>query len=300
MRSDISKLKNTFTALISPMDNDGDLQKDTYLRFIQRQIDAGCGLVPCGTTGEASTMSHQEHEAVVRWCVNLAKNSSYRPFVLAGSGSNSTAEAISLSRHIERMGVDGLLIITPYYNKPTQNGLIAHYSAIAETVDIPIVVYNVPSRTGTNILPETVATLAEKYENIVGYKAASGNLAQIQQVIEQTSQDFIVMSGDDAKTLDIMRMGGKGVISVASNLIPSELQQMTSAMSSGDPETAEKIHQRYAKLFEILFIETNPGPVKFGAELMQLMNRRMRLPLVPPTLQSQQKIQDVLQNLGVI
>jgi len=294
----ISKLKNTFTALISPMDIDGDLCKETYRNFIRTQINAGCGLVPCGTTGESATMSHQEHENIIRWCVEEADAASTRPFVLAGSGSNSTKEAINLSINAERMGVDGLLIITPYYNKPTQNGLIAHYSAIAKEVEIPIIIYNCPGRTGGNILPETVATLANKFDNIMGYKAASGKIEQINQVINQTPNNFIVMSGDDGLTFEIMKAGGKGVISVASNIIPDRMVKYTQLMEAGKWDEAKKEDDKLQILFNNCFIETNPGPVKYMAELLGIMSSRLRLPLVQLEDKSKEIVRQTLVDIG--
>jgi 4-hydroxy-tetrahydrodipicolinate synthase len=299
MRSDLQKLKNTFTALITPHDEDGDICKDTFRAFVHRQIDAGVGLVPCGTTGESATMSHQEHENTIRWTVEAAHASPRRPFVLAGAGSNSTKEAISLATHAERMGVDGILVISPYYNKPTQKGMLAHYSKIAESVEIPIVVYNCPSRTGKSIDPETVAALAHKYDNIVGYKAAEGNIAQIKKVIDLSPSDFIVMSGDDALTYEIMKAGGKGVISVAGNLIPGRMQNFTEMMTAGNWEEAAAENAKLQELFANLFIETNPGPAKYMAEKMGLMSRRMRLPLVPPEPEHTAILDQTLKNLGL-
>ena len=298
MNSNISKLQGAFTALISPMDEDGDLCKATYRDFIRRQIKAGCGLVPCGTTGESATMSHQEHENVIRWCVEEARKSDEKPFVLGGAGSNNTVEAISLSRHAERIGVDGVLLITPYYNKPTQKGLYAHYAAIASEISIPIVVYNCPGRTGGNILPETVALLANDYENILGYKAASGNLAQIQDVIKQTPDNFIVLSGDDSLTYDIMKSGGKGVVSVASNLIPERMVQFIQLIQNNQWEEAQAENLQLQELFKNLFVETNPAPAKFGAELLNIMSSRVRLPLVGLEASSKALMQTTLENLS--
>jgi 4-hydroxy-tetrahydrodipicolinate synthase len=298
MKSDLGKLKNAFTALITPFDQDEDLCKETFRNFVRKQIKAGVGLVPVGTTGESATLSHQEHESVIRWCIEEADAASSRPFVLAGTGSNSTKEALSLAIHAERMGVDGLLMITPYYNKPTQKGLIAHYSEIAKSVAIPIVIYNCPGRTGGNILPDTVAELAHKFDNIIGYKAAEGKLEQTMQVIEKCPKNFIVMSGDDGFTYDIMKIGGKGVISVASNIIPDRIQKFAEMMTAGKWDEAAQENQKLQNLFKILFIETNPGPVKFAAELLGLMNRRVRLPLVPPEPENQDKIRKVLLELG--
>ncbi|SRR6056297_3165766 len=300
MDSKLNKLKGCFTALISPFDEDYDLDKEKYREFIRWQIKSGCGLVPCGTTGESATMSHEEHHKVMEWCVHEAAKSKEKPFVLAGSGSNSTDEAINLSLHAQRIGVDGLLVITPYYNKPTQKGLVAHYSAIAEEVDIPIIVYNVPSRTGKNILPDTVATLAEKYKNIAGYKAASGNIDQIREVINKTPEDFIVMSGDDGLTYDIMKSGGAGVISVASNIIPSRMCDFVGKMQKGLWDEAKEENNKLQKLFKNLFIETNPGPVKYCAELLGMMDRRMRLPMVPPEPENQDLLKETLKKLNIM
>ena len=299
MKGDLSRLKNCFTALLSPMDEDEDLCKQTYREFIRLQIKAGCGLVPCGTTGESATMSHQEHESVIRWCLEEAAASGKKPFVLAGAGSNSTKEALSLALHAERMEVDGILVITPYYNKPTQKGLIAHYSELAKAVDIPIVIYNCPGRTGGNILPDTVAELANKYENIRGYKAAEGKIEQISQVIQKCPKDFVVMSGDDGLTYDIMKAGGKGVISVASNVIPERMQKYCELMTAGNWEEAKNEDNALQDLFKVLFVETNPSPAKYAAELLGLLSRRVRLPLVPPEPESQEKIKEVLVKMGL-
>ena len=299
MNSNISKLQGAFTALISPMDEDGDLCKTTYRDFIRRQIKAGCGLVPCGTTGESATMSHHEHENVMRWCVEEARKSDEKPFVLGGAGSNNTKEAISLSRHAERMGVDGVLLITPYYNKPTQKGLYAHYSAIASEINIPIVVYNCPGRTGGNILPETVTMLANDYDNILGYKAASGNLAQIQEVIKQTPDNFVVLSGDDSLTYEIMKSGGKGVVSVASNLIPERMVQFIRLIQNKQWEEAQAENLQLQDLFQNLFVETNPSPAKYGAELLNIMSSRVRLPLVGLEPSSKALMRTTLENLSL-
>ncbi|WP_457558762.1 4-hydroxy-tetrahydrodipicolinate synthase [Candidatus Harpocratesius sp.] len=299
MKNKISKLRGVFTALLSPMDEDGDLCKLTFKNFVRRQIRAKCGLVPCGTTGESATMSHQEHENVIRWCVEEAQKSKEQPFVLAGTGSNNTSEAINLSRNAERMGVDGVLLITPYYNKPTQNGLYAHYAAIASEINIPIVIYNCPSRTGGNILPKTIQKLAKDFENIVGFKAASGNLEQIQEVIRRTPDEFIVFSGDDSLTYDIMKSGGRGVISVASNLIPERMHNYIKMMENNQWEQAQIENKRLQDLFKNLFIETNPSPAKYGAELLGLMSSYVRLPLVGLQSSSKAKIKSTLENLTI-
>ncbi|MHA1341047.1 MAG: 4-hydroxy-tetrahydrodipicolinate synthase [Promethearchaeota archaeon] len=295
----VNKLKDTFTALITPFTEQYEIDWECLRKFINFQIDNGAGLVPCGTTGESATMSHEEHHKVVEFTVEVAKNSGKDPFVLAGTGSNSTKEAISLTQHAEKVGADAALVITPYYNKPTQRGLIEHYKAIAKATEIPIIIYNVPSRTGCNILPETTAELA-KIKNIVGYKAADGNIEQIKKVIELTPDDFTVMSGDDSLTYDIMEAGGKGVISVASNIIPDKVLKMTQLINEGKLEEGKRLFDDLKDIFKILFIETNPGPVKFAAELLGQMSKRVRLPLVPPEPENQEKIKAVLKEHNLI
>ena len=292
----LKQLQGTFTALITPFREGGVLDESDVRKFIRFQIEAGCGLVPMGTTGESATMSHKEHEDIIKWTVEEAKNSKEKPFVLAGAGSNSTAEAISLCKHAESMGVDGVLLITPYYNKPTQMGLISHYSAIAESISIPIVIYNCPGRTGGNIAPDTVAILAKKYKNIVGYKAAEGKLDQIKEVIDKCGKDFIVLSGDDALTYDIMKIGGKGVISVASNLFPKRMVDFVKLMQENKWDQAKQEHDVLMELFKKLFIETNPGPVKYLAYKMGLIpTPEMRLPLVPPEPNNCKILDELLQ-----
>ncbi|MCP4761505.1 MAG: 4-hydroxy-tetrahydrodipicolinate synthase [archaeon] len=297
--SRINELKNTFTALITPWTEDLEIDEPKLREFIRFQIKKGAGLVPCGTTGESATMSHDEHHQVISITIDEAKKSAEKPFVLAGTGSNYTKEAISLTQFAEKAGADGALIITPYYNKPTQKGLIAHYTAIAESTSIPIVVYNVPSRTGRNILPDTVAELA-KLDNIIGYKAASGDIEQIKEVINKTPDDFIVMSGDDGLTYDIMVAGGKGVISVASNIVPDKVRIMTELITDGKLDEGKAKFDELKDLFKGLFVETNPGPVKYAAELMNIMPKRMRLPMVPPEPESEEKIKEVLRKLSII
>ncbi len=246
--SDISKIKNTFTTLVTPFDEEGDVEKEVFRTFVRRQIKAGVGLVPMGTTGESPTLSYEEHENMIKWAVEEAQASKEKPFVLAGTGSNSTFEALRLTMHTERMGVDGFLIVCPYYNKPTQKGLIAHFSKIAEATSYPIVIYNIPGRTGVNMMPDTVAELANKYDNIVGYKAAEGKIDQIKEVIEKCPPNFVVMSGDDNLTYEIVQAGGKGVISVASNIIPERMQQFTEMMTDGDWDSAQAENEDFGRI----------------------------------------------------
>ena len=299
MSSKLEKLKNVITALITPFKEDFSIDEEKYREFIRFQIDNGSHPLTMGTTGESATLSHEEHHFAMDIAVDEARKSGQDPFVLAGTGSNSTKEAISLSQYAEKAGADGCLVVVPYYNKPVQHSLIDHFTAIAESVSIPIILYNVPSRTVRNLEPETVAKLS-KVDNIVGIKCASGNIDQITKIIKMTPDDFIVLSGDDGMTYHLMALGGVGVISVASNLIPAKILEFTKTMNSGDWNKAREMQLELYDLFKVLFVETNPGPVKFAAEIMGIMNKRMRLPLTPPLEQNQEKIKKVLQNLNLL
>ncbi len=296
----LDKLNNVITAMITPFNEDLSLNEEKYREFIRFQIDNGCQILTMGTTGESATMSHEEHHQAMDIAVDEASKSNKNPFVLAGTGSNSTKESISLSQYAEKIGVDGLLLVVPYYNKPVQHSLIDHFSAIADSVSLPIVLYNVPSRTGTNLEPETVSKLANTKDNIVGIKCASGNIDQITKIIKNTPDDFIVLSGDDSFTYHIMALGGKGVISVVSNIIPAKMVEFTNCMLENNWVKARNMQLDLYDLFKVLFIETNPGPVKFAAEIMVLMNKRMRLPLTPPLEANQMKIKEVLEKLHLI
>ncbi len=296
----IDKLNNVITAMITPFNEDLSLNEEKYREFIRFQIDNGCQILTMGTTGESATMSHEEHHQAMEIAVDEASKSNKNPFVLAGTGSNSTKESISLSQYAEKIGVDGILLVVPYYNKPVQHSLIDHFSEIADSISLPIVLYNVPSRTGTNLEPETISKLANTKDNIVGIKCASGNIDQITKIIKNTPDDFIVLSGDDSFTYHIMALGGKGVISVASNIIPSKMVEFTNTMLKNEWNKARVLQLELYDLFKVLFIETNPGPVKFAAELMGLMNKRMRMPLTPPLEANQMKIKEVLEKLHLI
>lgn len=296
----IDKLKNVITAMITPFNEDFSIDEEKYREFIRFQIENGCQLLTMGTTGESATLSHEEHHQAMDIAVDEAKKSGKDPFVLAGAGSNSTKEAISLAQYAEKSGADGLLIVVPYYNKPVQHSLIDHFSLIADSVSLPIILYNVPSRTGRNLEPETVSTLAHSKDNIIGIKCASGNIDQITKIIKTTPDDFIVLSGDDSMTYHIMALGGKGVISVASNIIPSKMVEFTKSMLNDEWRIARDMQLELYDLFKVLFIETNPGPVKYAADVMDLMNIRMRLPLTPPLKENQKKIKTVLKNLNLI
>jgi 4-hydroxy-tetrahydrodipicolinate synthase len=287
----------TGTALVTPFRTDGSLDEGTLRRLIQRQIDAGVDfLVPCGTTGESPTLTHEEHVRVVEIAVALAKG---KVPVLAGAGGYNTAEVIAMARELAELGADGFLSVTPYYNKPTQEGLYQHYRAIAEAVPLPIIVYSVQGRTGVNIEPATVKRLAQ-IENIVGIKEASGNVSQMAAILNAVPEDFIVLSGDDAITLPVISMGGRGVISVVSNEIPAEMSRLTRAALQGDFQTAREIHRRFHPLMEINFVESNPGPVKAAMAEMGLLEAVWRLPLVGPKAENQMRIRAVLESLELV
>jgi 4-hydroxy-tetrahydrodipicolinate synthase len=287
----------TGTALVTPFRRDGSLDEPTLRTLVQRQIAAGIDfLVPCGTTGESPTLTHQEHLRVVEIAVAEAKG--HAP-VLAGAGGYNTAEVIALARELAALGVDGILSVTPYYNKPTQEGLFQHYRAIAEAVELPIIVYSVQGRTGVNIEPGTVKRLAT-LENIVGIKEASGNIGQMAAILNIVPDDFLVLSGDDAITLPLIALGGHGVISVVSNEIPGEMARITRLALSGDFAQARAIHRRVHALMEVNFVESNPIPVKAAMAQMGLLEPVWRLPLVAPSAANETRIRAVLESLGLV
>ncbi len=296
----LEKLQNVITAMITPFNEDFSLNEKKYREFIRFQIDNGCQILTMGTTGESATLSHKEHHYAIEITVDEAKKSGKDPFVLVGTGSNSTQESISLCQYAEKAGADGCLVVVPYYNRPVQHSLVDHFSAIADSISLPIILYNVPSRTGRNLEPETVSKLAYSKDNIVGIKCASGNIDQITKIIKTTPDDFIILSGDDSLTYHMMTLGGKGVVSVSSNIIPDKLIDFTNDILSGNWEKAKEKQLELYDLFKVLFIESNPGPVKYAAELMGIMNKRMRLPLTPPLVDNQEKIKMVLKNLKLI
>jgi 4-hydroxy-tetrahydrodipicolinate synthase len=287
----------TGTALVTPFRGDGSLDEVTLRSLIKRQIEVGIDfLVPCGTTGESPTLTHEEHLRVAEITVELAKG---RVPVLAGAGGYNTAEVITLARELAALGADGILSVTPYYNKPTQEGLFQHYRAIAGAVRVPIILYSVQGRTGVNIETATVKRLAE-IENIVGIKEASGNVSQMAAILNAVPDDFIVLSGDDAITLPVISLGGRGVISVASNEIPGEMAQLTRLALQGDFSGARAIHRRYHALMEINFVESNPIPVKAAMAEMGLLEALWRLPLVAPKAENQARIRAVLEAIELL
>jgi len=285
------------TAMVTPFRRDNSLDEPALRRLIQRQLDAGIDfLVPCGTTGESPTLSREEHLRVVAITVEMARGK--RP-VLAGAGGYNTAEVISLARELASLGADGILSVTPYYNKPTQEGLYQHYRAIASAVSLPIVVYSVQGRTGVNVEPATVARLAE-IENIIGIKEASGNISQMSAILNAVPERFTVLSGDDAITLPLIALGGRGVISVVSNQIPAEMTRLARLALQNDFPAARELHRHFLPLMEINFVESNPGPVKAALAAMGLLEPVWRLPLVAPTATSQSRIRTVLESLDLL
>ncbi|MGH9743056.1 MAG: 4-hydroxy-tetrahydrodipicolinate synthase [Candidatus Acidiferrum sp.] len=287
----------TGTALVTPFRQDGSLDEPTLQALIKRQIDAGIDfLVPCGTTGESPTLTHEEHLRVVEIAVELAKG--HVP-VLVGAGGYNTAEVIALARELAEIGTDGILSVTPYYNKPTQEGLYQHYRAIAAAIDLPMILYSVQGRTGVNIEPATVRRLAA-IENIVGIKEASGNVSQMAAILNTVPDDFIVLSGDDAITLPIISLGGRGVISVVSNEIPALMVQLTHLALDGHFEAARRIHRRVHSLMEVNFVESNPIPVKAAMAQMGLLEPVWRLPLVAPKAENEARIHAVLESLELL
>ncbi len=285
------------TALVTPFRRDLSLDEQTLRKLVQRQIQAGINfLVPCGTTGENPTLTRAEHLRVVEITLEEAKG---KVPVLAGAGGYNTQEVIELARELEHMGVDGILSVTPYYNKPTQEGLVQHYQAIAKAVRLPIVVYSVQGRTGINVEPATLARLAQ-IENIVGVKEASGNMSQMANVIHETPPGFLVLCGDDSIALPLIALGGRGLISVVSNQIPGEMTQLIQACLKNDFETARQLQRRYLPLMNINFIESNPIPVKAAMGLMGLLEPVYRLPLCPPLPASLARIEKVLESVGLL
>ncbi|MCF6155328.1 MAG: 4-hydroxy-tetrahydrodipicolinate synthase [Candidatus Brocadia sp.] len=286
--------EGSFVALVTPFKN-GQIDYAKLKELIEFHIKNGTnGIVPCGTTGESATVSFDEHERMIGEVVSMVGG---RIRVLAGAGSNNTMEALRLTKHAKKVGADGALLITPYYNKPTPEGLYRHYKLIAEEVDIPIVIYNVPSRTGISILPETVAKLSV-IKNIVGIKEASGSIDQTTQILQLCNIE--VLSGDDSLTLPIMSVGGKGVISVVANIVPSDTAALTRYCLEGNFEAARKCHHKLFPLCKGMFIETNPIPVKTAMKLLGRINGEMRLPLCDMTKEHENQLIGTLRNYGLM
>jgi 4-hydroxy-tetrahydrodipicolinate synthase len=285
------------TALVTPFTRNGSVDDAAVRRLGRRQLDAGTHfLVPVGTTGESPTLSLEERVRIVEI---LADEVNGRLPILAGAGGYDTRDVILAAAAMKKAGADGLLSVTPYYNKPTQEGLFQHYRAIADSTSLPIVVYNVPGRTGCNIEPATVVRLAS-LPTVVGIKEASGNMTQMCEICRQVPEDFLVLSGDDVMTLPLMAVGGRGIISVVSNEIPADMAQMVEAAERGDFAAARAIHTRILPLMQINFIESSPGPVKAAMAAMGLLDEIYRLPLVPPRPESKDRIVEVLKAFGLL
>lgn len=295
----IDWMRGCATALVTPFDANGNVDIERFRLFVDWQIKSGVRLlVPCGTTGESATMSEEEDELVITTAVEVAKQ---RAKVIAGIGSNSTATVIENAKKYKDKGIDAALVVAPYYNKPTQNGMLAHFSAIAESVpDLPIMMYNVPGRTSSNIAASTTVKLASEHENIVAVKEASGNLAQIMEILRDKPKEFKVFSGDDAMTFAMIALGADGLVSVASNEIPNEMSRMVDLCLEGKFDEAREIHFKYLNLMDINFIESSPAPVKAALAMMGMLEERLRLPLVPVTDVSHEKIREAISEIGLL
>ena len=287
----------TGTALVTPFRADGSLDEAALRSLVRRQIDAGINfLVPCGTTGESPTLTHAEHLRVVELTLEIAKG---KVPVLAGAGGYNTAEVIALANELQKLGADGILSVTPYYNKPTQEGLFQHFKAIASAVNLPIILYSVQGRTGVNIEPSTVLRLSQ-IPNIAGIKEASGNIAQMGAILNLVPKEFLVLSGDDSLTLPLIALGGRGLISVASNEIPAEMTRLVQSALAGDFAEARRLHFHYLSLMDINFVESNPIPVKTALAEMGLLQPVWRLPLVAPKPENLARIRAVLESLNLV
>ncbi len=290
--------KGSLVALITPF-KDGNIDRVSLKRLIDFHVENGTdAIVVAGTTGESATLTFSEHEELINLAVEYADK---RIPIVAGTGANATHEAIALTKAAEKAGADGSLQIVPYYNKPTQEGIYQHFKAIAEETNIPLILYNIPSRTGVDMLPETFARLYADFPNVIGIKEATGNVARVSEMISLTNPDVIILSGDDALTIPMMSVGAKGVISVANNIVPKDIAEMCRLALEGKFEEARKIHDKYWKLFKVLFIETNPIPVKTAAYLMKLIDDlELRLPLYYMKPENEEKLKNVLKEYNLI
>ena len=288
--------QGAFTAIVTPF-SDGAFDEAAYRELIDFQIEGGIhGIVSCGTTGESATLSHDEHHRVVETAIEQAAG---RVPVIAGTGSNSTRESISLTQHAEKAGANGCLVVTPYYNKPSPQGLYEHHKAISEASSLPIIMYNVPGRTGRNMLPDEVARSAE-LPTVVGIKEATGDLTQVSDVIALCPDDFVVLSGDDFTVLPLISVGGRGVIGVVSNIVPGKMAELCDAALAGDWARAHGLHYELRPLNKAMFMETNPIPVKTALKLMGRLTGELRLPLVSMSEANEERLASVLKEAGVI
>ena len=290
--------KGAITAIVTPFKMDGELDEESLRKLVEFQIKNKIdGIVPCGTTGESPTLNHEEHGKVIELVIEAANG---RVPVIAGTGSNSAKEAIEMTRHAADAGANASLQVCPYYNKPTQEGLYRHFSAIANAVDIPIIIYNIQGRTSVNMETSTLARLAKEHSNIIGVKEASGNISQIMDVINELPKSFDVLSGDDNMTLPLMALGGKGVISVASNIVPKEIHELAKHALDGEFEKARQIHYRLLPLFKGIFIETNPMPIKAALAMKGMIKESYRLPMCEMQAESREKLRRILKGLKII
>jgi len=291
------KFCGSIVAIVTPF-KDGKVDEKGFQKLLEFHIKEGTdGIVPCGTTGESATLSFEEHERVIELTIETVKG---KIPVIAGTGSNSTKEAIMLTKHAKKAGADASLQVSPYYNRPTQKGLYEHFRAIAEEVDIPIILYNIPSRTGVNIEPETMAKLAKDCKNIIGVKEASGSLEQMSRIKLLCPPDFLLISGDDSLTLPILAIGGVGVISVVANIVPRDVKKMISFFEKGEIKKAQEMHYKLLPLIKVMFIETNPIPVKTAMGLLGMCAPELRLPLSPMSPENLEKLKRALSEYGLM
>ncbi len=289
--------KGSIVAIVTPFKN-GLVDEQKLQELVEFHIESGTNaILPCGTTGESPTLSPKEHEKVIEICI---KASNKRILILAGTGSNSTAEAIELTKHAAQAGADASLQVTPYYNKPMQEGLYQHFKAVAESVNIPIMLYNIAGRTARNIEPETIARLAKDCKNIIGVKEASGSLDQTSAIKALCPKDFLIFSGDDALTLPTMAVGGSGVVSVIANILPKETASLCAAMEKGDLKTAQELHYKLLPLVKAMFVETNPAPIKTAMGILGMCSDELRLPLSPMATSNVDKLKTALKNYGLL
>lgn len=293
------RFSGSYVALVTPWSKDlSNVDYGALKELIDWHVESGTdGILPAGTTGESATLTHKEHHELVEQTVKLVNG---RCKVLAGAGSNSTNEAVSLAKHAKASGADSVLVITPYYNRPTPEGLYRHYGAVAEACDLPIMIYNVPSRTGTNILPDTIVRIFKDYPNVFGVKEASGSVDQSTQIVNGSDAKMDVMSGDDSLTLPVMAVGGTGVVSVIANIAPAQTKALTVAALAGDYAKAREMHHKLLPIMKACFVETNPAPAKTALQMMGRIAGHMRLPMVEPKPESQKIIMDALRKVGLV
>jgi len=291
-------LSGSAVALVTPFKNDGSVDTDAIRRLVQFQIEAGTDIIiPCGTTGESPTLSAEEQMTIIR---TIKEEANDKIIVAAGAGTNDTTHAVELAKKAEKAGAAAILSVAPYYNKPSQEGMYQHYRHIAEAVSVPIIIYNVPGRTGSNVAASTILRLARNFENIAAVKEASENFAQIAELLDERPEHFAVLTGEDSLILPFMAMGGDGVISVAANEIPMQIKQLVEAARNGNLEEARAINKRYRKLLKLNFLESNPVPVKYALAKMGMIEENYRLPLVPLSVENKLTLDQELNALGLI